>query len=73
MPSTQTILSQRKVVGKGTEGLIANVKEEKEAKVEVCLVEEDKGKEGEELTLPVWEEKIIGAVSYTHLTLPTKA
>lgn len=31
---------------------------EKEVKVEVCLVEEGKGREEEELTLPVWEEDI---------------
>ena len=31
---------------------------EKEVKLEICLVEEGKGKEKEELTLPVWEEDI---------------
>ena len=46
----------REGISKEGEGLIMRGGGEKKTKVEVCFVEEWKGKEGEELTLPVWEE-----------------
>ena len=54
--SSKGIRDRRAERGNRWDGVIIRGNGKERIKTEVCLVEEGRGKEEEELTLPVWEE-----------------